>query len=87
MQDHGRGRRGRYHAGAEEPGMAAGASGWRSGRTQGTTHNDVPKKGDEAFVIDVVAQSRPDIDSSDAATLQHPAALHGTARGRRPWSG
>ena len=45
MKDHGRGRWGWYHAGAEEPGMAAGASGWRSGRTQETTHNDVPKKG------------------------------------------
>ena len=45
MKDHWRGRWGWYHAGAEEPGMAAGASGWRSGRTQETTHNDVPKKG------------------------------------------
>ena len=45
MEDHGRGRWEWYHAGAEEPGMAAGASGWRSGRTQETTHNDAPKKG------------------------------------------
>ena len=45
MKDDGRGRWGWYHAGAEEPGMAAGASGWRSGRTQETTHNDVLKTG------------------------------------------
>ena len=44
MKDHGRGRWGWYHAGAEEPGMAAGAAGWRSGRTQETTHNDVLNK-------------------------------------------
>ena len=45
MKDHWRGRWGWYHAGAEEPGMAAGSAGWRNGRTQETTHNDVPKKG------------------------------------------